>query len=117
MIGLAIIGCGLFLLGLVCGYVIKPDIPAGSKLCNEKLECAKEYYRRLYYQGIVYSVCIWIDGILGGRVVCGSYEMPSNGVEEALKKINDGRWVFMAKDAHELNIRKGRVGVDAKGND
>lgn len=50
-----------------------------------------EKFRRMYYQGIVYAVCNWIDSIEGKipghGVVCGTYETPSEGVEEALARI------------------------------
>ena len=50
-----------------------------------------EKFRRIYYQGIVYTVCIWIDQVMekkpGGGVVCGTYETPSEEVEEALECI------------------------------
>lgn len=50
-----------------------------------------EKFRRMYYQGIVYAVCLWIDSIEGNKagagVVCGTYETPSEGIEEALERI------------------------------
>ena len=45
----------------------------------------------MYYQGIVYAMCLWIDAIEGRRagsgVVCGTYEAPSEDVEKELELI------------------------------
>jgi len=61
-----------------------------------------EKFRRMYYQGIVYSVCNWIDSIDGKKgtgIVCGTYETPTEEVEEALERIG--------KKLKELRLIKG----------
>jgi hypothetical protein len=51
----------------------------------------REKFARMYYQGIVYAVCLWIDSIedrrAGNGVVCGTCETPSEGVENELELI------------------------------
>ena len=75
--------------------ILDADLIAALAQLVEKEEELKGYeaekFRRMYYQGIVYAVCLWIDSIEGRRagngVVCGTYETPSEGVGNELELI------------------------------
>lgn len=60
-------------------------------MSDTKLDAAvkEERDRRIYYQGIVYAVCNTLDGLLGRSIVCGTYETPSTGVQDALKELRE----------------------------
>lgn len=55
------------------------------------MDWEEEYHlekkRRLYYQDIVYRVCLVLDRFVGKRVACGTAESPTTEVEVAINKL------------------------------
>jgi hypothetical protein len=48
-----------------------------------------EKRNRIYYQALTYDVCNTLDRELGHRVVCGTANHPSQGVQKALGELID----------------------------
>ena len=78
-----------------------------------KTAVASEKARRVYYQDIVYAICLRLDliGSPGKRVVCGTVEEPSQEVQEAMVQVlvklgelrkENTRLKEIAKAAHSL---------------
>jgi len=71
------------------------ECKAELKRVEKKL--ATEHSNRIYYQNIVYHVCLVLDKYKNKRVVCGTSRSKSTEVEETLQEILD-KYLESAKD-------------------
>lgn len=77
---------------------VKLDVNMAYSVANEIQQLRGEKERRTYYQDIVYTVCNLLDSTgVGGtlrtegppksRIVCGTANEPSTGVQDALREL------------------------------